>query len=157
MSPAGALIVFIALFPLLTAVDGAQNNQTEADNESLMDKGRTFVRNSLKRFAVLLPVVFFKLGIAFAMLLLVTVVSVNNGFIGFLLLVVGLSSVLARLQEARKQPPVAPYLNPLPIYQNRYVQDWDRKDNDDRITQAYSRLYGYPQPGGYYKQNSLVS
>nr|CAH7717148.1 unnamed protein product [Callosobruchus chinensis] len=76
------------------------------------------------------------------MLVLVTIVSVNNGFIGFLLLVVGLSSVLARLQEARRPPiaaaapAVAPYYNPAPYYNHvvpvalrrHYRQEWDRSD-----------------------------
>lgn len=130
--------------------------------------GRTLVHNTFKRFMILLPVIFFKLGIAFTMLLLVTIVSVNNGFIGFLLLVVGLSSVLARLQEARKpsvvpyvNPPV-PYVNPVPIYPTKYIQDWDRKDKgiEGSATQAYSQIYGsqygYPQLSGYYKQNSVI-
>lgn len=56
---------------------------------------------------VILPAIFFKLGVAFTLLLLVTLVAVNNGFIGFLILVVGLSSLLARLQDARR-PAVAP-------------------------------------------------
>ncbi|VEN36850.1 unnamed protein product [Callosobruchus maculatus] len=106
-----------------------------------MTQGRTLVRNTFKRFAVLLPAVFFKLGIAFTMLVLVTIVSVNNGFIGFLLLVVGLSSVLARLQEARRPPTaaapaIAPYYNPAPYYNHvvpvalrrHYRQEWDRSD-----------------------------
>ncbi|KAG5875364.1 hypothetical protein JTB14_020662 [Gonioctena quinquepunctata] len=93
---------------------------------------------------ILLPAIFFKLGIAFTMLVLVTIVSVNNGFIGFLLLVVGLSSVLARLQETRRAPAV-PYS--VPIYQHRYAQDWDRKDRgtEEASTKSYGQGLGYSQ------------
>lgn len=40
--------------------------------------------------------------------------AVNNGFIGFLLLVVGMSTVLARLQDARRPVPV-PLSLPAPL------------------------------------------
>lgn len=67
---------------------------------------------------VIAPAIFFKLGIAFTLLLIVTIVSVNNGFIGFLLLVVGLSSVLANLQQARR-PAIPLQISPYPYHVDR--------------------------------------
>lgn len=48
------------------------------------------------------------------------------GFIGFLLLVVGLSSVLARLQESKK-PTAGVYIAPYPYHQHAHILD--RSDN----------------------------
>lgn len=81
---------------------------------------------------VILPAIFFKLGIAFTLLILVTIVAINNGFIGFLLLVVGLSSVLARLQEARR-PAIPFHINPA------YIHHVDRNDlfNDKNKYTSY--------------------
>lgn len=72
--------------------------------------GRTFVHHAVKRFMVILPAIFFKLGIAFTLLIIVSLVAVNNGFIGFLILVVGLSSVLARLQQSQ-----SPHIQAVPL------------------------------------------
>lgn len=93
---------------------------------------------------VILPAIFFKLGIAFTLLLVVTLVAVNNGFIGFLLLVVGMSSVLARLQQAQR-PPVVPIYQSIPTaYQHH---GWDRSDAVNSQTKSgydgQSPQYGY--------------
>lgn len=73
---------------------------------------------------VILPAIFFKLGIAFTLLIIVSLVAVNNGVIGFLILVVGLSSVLARLQQgqtARVQP--VPLIAPPPVWPHHHFID----------------------------------
>lgn len=97
------------------------------------------------------------------MLVLVAVASVTNGFIGFMLLVVGLSSVLARLQSGT--PPAVPYHSPAlafhsPVvaYQKQY-HDWDRTDKgatDKKSQIYYSNLisqdlqkYGYTTANTY--------
>lgn len=77
--------------------------------------GRTLVHHAVKRFMVIAPAIFFKLGIAFTLLLITSVVSINNGFIGFLLVMMGLSNILANLQARR--PPVSTNLLPLPYQQ----------------------------------------
>lgn len=95
------------------------------------------MHRTFKRLAVILPAVFFKLGIAFTLLLLVTIVAINNGFIGFLLLIVGMSTVLARLQEVRKPAlPVPLTYAALPAFNPHYSRLgrhhynlWDRNDN----------------------------
>lgn len=69
---------------------------------NLCFSGRTLVHHAVKRFQLILPAIFFKLGIAFTLLIIVTIAVINNSFLGFLLLVVGLSSILARLQESRR-------------------------------------------------------
>ncbi|KAL1492039.1 hypothetical protein ABEB36_012541 [Hypothenemus hampei] len=98
---------------------------------------------------VLLPAIFFKLGVAFTLLVLVTVVSINNGFIGFLLLVVGLSNVLARLQEARKPAPL-PYLP-------QYYHLLDRSDSLDRASDVNKeQKSGYNQQLYYYGQKRTL-
>ncbi|KAL3279064.1 hypothetical protein HHI36_016578 [Cryptolaemus montrouzieri] len=130
----------------------APNNQNLKEDETLVkafergrelvEQGRTFVHHAVKRFMIILPAIFFKLGIAFTLLLIVTLVAVNNGFIGFLLLVVGMSSVLARLQEARR-PAVVPYIQSLPA---SYHHGWDRTDRSDNTeTQVMdsSKIYAY--------------
>lgn len=97
----------------------------------------------MKRFMIILPAIFFKLGVAFTLLLLVTIVAVNNGFIGFMLLVVGLSTVLARLQEARAKP-LAPLPIPLaPHYAPHFVHShgWDRKDEDLTSTKTVKSIH----------------
>lgn len=66
------------------------------------------VHHAVKRFMIIMPAIFFKLGIAFTLLILVALAAVNNGIIGFLILVVGLSSVLARLQG--QGPPPVPFI-----------------------------------------------
>lgn len=98
------------------------------------------VHHAVKRFMIILPAIFFKLGAAFTLLILVTIAVVTNGFIGFLLLVVGLSSVLARLQHAEK-----PHVVPVPYSTGHighighhahysapsyYEPAWKRSDND---------------------------
>ncbi|XP_072400278.1 uncharacterized protein [Diabrotica undecimpunctata] len=161
------MVFFCVFVAFCNAIENKTDVTTPKDARAfvgkMLEQGRTLVHNTFKRFMILLPVIFFKLGIAFTMLVLVTMVSVNNGFIGFLLLVVGLSSVLARLQEARK-PPVVPYVNPLPLYQAKYIQDWDRKDRGIRekeTTQVYGHSYGqqyiYPQMSGYFRQNGITA
>lgn len=86
------------------------------------------VHHAVKRFMIIMPAIFFKLGIAFTLLILVALAAVNNGFIGFLILVVGLSSVLARLQQSAHPvpfiaPPAWPHLvdrrdNTPPVFSN---------------------------------------
>lgn len=86
------------------------------------------VHHAVKRFQFLLPAIFFKLGVAFTMLILVALASVSNGAIGFMLLVVGLSAVLARFQVANTSAPaVLPYHTPVVAY-HRTLHDWDRSD-----------------------------
>lgn len=80
---------------------------------------------------VILPAIFFKLGIAFTLLIIVSLVAVNNGIIGFLILVVGLSSVLARLQQA--QPPRVqpiPLIAPPPAWPHHFI---DRSDSSPPV------------------------
>jgi hypothetical protein len=107
--------------------------------------GRTMVHHAVKRFLIILPAIFFKLGIAFTLLIVVALAAVNNGFIGFLLLVVGLSSVLARLQDTRRA--AIPYISPLPPY-HQHV--WDRSDSSvvDRSDNTKAAYYA-----GYVGQN----
>ena len=99
--------------------------------------GRTLVHHTLKRFMIILPAIFFKLGIAFTLLVLVALAAVNNGFIGFLILVVGLSSVLARLQDSGRAVPV-PYISPVSPYHH---QVWDRSDVVQPELKAKAPLY----------------
>ncbi|XP_057658569.1 uncharacterized protein LOC130895350 [Diorhabda carinulata] len=163
----GSMILVLIFFSVFVSSCHAENNETEIRMdqsrefvERLAEQGRTLARNSFKRLKILLPAIFFKLGIAFTMLVLVTIVSVNNGFIGFLLLVVGLSSVLARFQEARRTP-VVPYVSTLPYYQQtKFIQDWDRKNRAIDVGEketapvfdnSYGQGYVYPQLGAYYK------
>ncbi|KAK9884984.1 hypothetical protein WA026_009215 [Henosepilachna vigintioctopunctata] len=139
------IIFFIFLMCILSCKaaprqnDGRENNTmsetTENSDNDLIEQGRTFVHHAVKRFMVILPAIFFKLGIAFTLLLIVTVVAVNNGFIGFLLLVVGMSSVLARLQEARR-PAVVPLIQPLPASYHHH--GWDRSDKSDNNVNSES-------------------
>ncbi|KAJ8956784.1 hypothetical protein NQ314_006659 [Rhamnusium bicolor] len=77
------------------------------------------------------------------MLVLVTIVSVNNGFIGFLILVVGLSSVLARLQDSSRRPAVVPYVLPSYHHHGAYHHDWDRNDKgvEGRTEKSYTQSY----------------
>lgn len=95
--------------------------------------GRTFVHHAVKRFMVILPAIFFKLGIAFTLLIIVSLVAVNNGIIGFLILVVGLSSVLARLQQAQPAPVHAhavPLIAPPPPWAHHFL---DRSDSSPPV------------------------
>lgn len=85
------------------------------------------VHHAVKRFQFLLPAIFFKLGIAFTMLILVVIVSASNGVVGFMLLVVGLSAVLARFQAVSPVSAAIPYHSPVLAY-HRTIQDWDRSD-----------------------------
>ncbi|XP_045460481.1 uncharacterized protein LOC123670931 [Harmonia axyridis] len=110
----------------------------EVAGRELIEQGRTFVHHAVKRFMIILPAIFFKLGIAFTLLLIVTLVAVNNGFIGFLLLVVGMSSVLARLQEARR-PAVVPFVQSIPSAYHHH--GWDRSDNAD-VQPTTKAIYG---------------
>ncbi|KAJ3641782.1 hypothetical protein Zmor_028260 [Zophobas morio] len=103
----------------------------------LVEEGRTLVHHTLKRFMIILPAIFFKLGIAFTLLVLVALAAVNNGFIGFLILVVGLSSVLARLQDSGRAVPV-PYISPVSPYHH---QVWDRSDVVQPELKAKAPLY----------------
>ncbi|XP_060524547.1 uncharacterized protein LOC132700963 [Cylas formicarius] len=132
----------------------------------MVEQGRTLVHHAVKRFMIILPAIFFKLGIAFTLLVLVAVVAVNNGFIGFLLLVVGLSSVLARLQESRKPSyPTAPYISPLPpYYHHRFLDRSDNAATDKSVPDAgtyaqyspvqyYSKVPAGTYAQGYYAQN----
>lgn len=102
----------------------------------------------MKRFMIILPAIFFKLGVAFTLLLLVAVVAVNNGFIGFMLLVVGLSTVLARLQEARGKPLPAPLPVPFAAHYAPHFahlhHGWDRKDDGDVLTTKTSKTVQQP-------------
>nr|XP_023026636.1 uncharacterized protein LOC111514610 [Leptinotarsa decemlineata] len=154
-------LVFVFVFCVV--VSNATSTKTEITKNDagefvgrMMEQGRTLVHHAMKRFMIILPAIFFKLGIAFTMLVLVTIVSVNNGVIGFLLLVVGLSSVLARLQGSSK-PAAVPYISPVPVFHNRYYQDWDRRDKGSEETSSkgynqgltYSQQYTYPQLGAY--------
>lgn len=92
------------------------------------------VHHAVKRFQFLLPAIFFKLGVAFTMLILVALASVSNGAIGFMLLVVGLSAVLARFQAANSPAPaVIPYQSPVVAY-HRTLHDWDRSDKIQEAT-----------------------
>ncbi|KAJ8961756.1 hypothetical protein NQ318_021357 [Aromia moschata] len=131
----------------------------------MVEQGRTMVHHVVKRFQIILPAIFFKLGVAFTMLVLVALASVTNGFIGFLLLVVGLSSVLARLQESSRRP-AAPYYLPAVHHHAALHHGWDRNDknvedkSEKMMTQAiaqaqpqyaYSPLSTYNP--GYYGQN----
>lgn len=103
---------------------------------------------------MLLPAIFFKLGIAFTLLLLVTIVAVNNGFIGFLLLIVGLSTVLARLQEVRKSAlPVPLSYPPLPAFSTHYSRLgrhhynlWDRNDDATEPQEGKSSYLSVASP-----------
>lgn len=100
------------------------------------------VHNTFKRFMIILPAIFFKLGIAFTLLIVVALAGVTNGFIGFMLLVVGLSSVLARLQDFRKSPVTVPYVTPLaaPLHHH---QIWDRSDSTSEKN-GYGTVSNYP-------------
>lgn len=99
------------------------------------------VHHAVKRFQFLLPAVFFKLGIAFTMLILVAIASVSNGLIGFMLLVVGLSAVLARFQSANA-PLVVPHHSPVIAY-HRTLHDWDRSDKNAAETATKPTLQDY--------------
>lgn len=109
------------------------------------------------------PAIFFKLGIAFTLLLLVTLVAVNNGFIGFLILVVGLSSVLARLQRSGPAAPLvqhvpipyhAHHVHALPQLSHFHHHPWiDRSDSVD-ATQKANRNIGYLVNRQNYDSNS---
>ncbi|XP_071055578.1 protein apnoia [Onthophagus taurus] len=122
-----AQIFSLILLILVLSKDGSCENETS----ELIEEGRTFVHHHIKRLAIILPAIFFKLGIAFSLLLLVTIVAVNNGFIGFLLLIVGVSSVLARLQEAKRILPVPiPGLHsPIPLGLSHHQHFLDRSDD----------------------------
>ncbi|XP_066157171.1 uncharacterized protein [Euwallacea fornicatus] len=104
----------------------ASNASSEKFIGRMMEEGRTLVHHTMKRFMIILPAIFFKLGVAFTLLILVTIATVNNGFIGFLLLIVGLSNVLARLQEARRPPASLPYIAPSPYF--HHVNVLERSD-----------------------------
>lgn len=102
------------------------------------------VHNTFKRFMIILPAIFFKLGIAFTLLIVVALAGVTNGFIGFMLLVVGLSSVLARLQDFRKPAVTVPYISPLaaPLHHH---QVWDRSDTStSEKNNVYGTVSNYP-------------
>ncbi|RZC27638.1 hypothetical protein BDFB_008016 [Asbolus verrucosus] len=118
--------------------------------------GRTLVHHAVKRLMIILPAIFFKLGIAFTLLIIVALAAVNNGFIGFLLLVVGLSSVLARLQESRRPALSVPYISPLPPYHH---QVWDRSDSTGNKAVYYNgygtqNLQYSPGLSNYYSRYS---
>ncbi|XP_018327890.1 uncharacterized protein LOC108738803 [Agrilus planipennis] len=127
------LFLFVYFVSFVACEDGENVKENllnvETVGRQLVEQGRTFVHHVVKRFMVLIPVIFFKLGIGFALLVLVTLLAANNGIIGFLLLVVGMSAVLARLQEARRVPfapavyAAAPPVAPIPAHVH-----WDRKD-----------------------------
>ncbi|XP_044762140.1 uncharacterized protein LOC123319309 [Coccinella septempunctata] len=148
-----ALFVIVFCFCCTSAAPSETVVKNEEENveigRELIEQGRTFVHHAVKRFMIILPAIFFKLGIAFTLLLIVTLVAVNNGFIGFLLLVVGMSSVLARLQEARRPPPVVPYIQSIPTAYHHH--GWDRSDNQDG-QQASKGVYDqqYAPSVGYY-------
>ncbi|KAJ8979941.1 hypothetical protein NQ317_003683 [Molorchus minor] len=109
----------------------------------------TIDHHAVKSFQLILPAIFFKLGIAFTMLVVVAIASVTNGVIGFLLLVVGLSNVLARFQEPPRRTSV-PYYLPSVHHHAAIHHGWDRNDKrsedkaDTGMTQAYP-----PQPLQY--------
>lgn len=122
--------------------------------------GRTFVHHAVKRFMVILPAIFFKLGIAFTLLIIVSLVAVNNGVIGFLILVVGLSSVLARLQQTQ-----TPHLHPLPLiappapvspaWAHHFI---DRSDNNNnKGTVDYRPSYAKVNYGSVDSANNYVA
>lgn len=94
------------------------------------------VHHAVKRFMIILPAIFFKLGVAFTLLILVALAAVNNGFIGFLILVVGLSSVLSRMQQS--QPHAVPLVAP-PAWPHPYI---DRSDNPVPIYRTHE---SYPK------------
>lgn len=111
------------------------------------------VHHAMKRFMIILPAIFFKLGIAFTLLVLVAIVAVNNGFIGFMLLVVGLSSVLARFQDSSKKH-VVPYYLPA-VHHHAGYHGWDRSDKDEEKVEkatsypAYNPQYVYTPLSAY--------
>ncbi|XP_044262558.1 uncharacterized protein LOC123010013 [Tribolium madens] len=155
MNPKLIFGIVVVIFCLVNACSANQdeknsNNKTEFQviGRQLVEQGRTLVHHAFKRFMIILPAIFFKLGIAFTLLILVALAAVNNGVIGFMLLVVGLSSVLARLQESRR-PAAVPvsYISPLPPYHHHEV--WDRSDvtgsrNEDanKATSYYNSYAG---------------
>ncbi|KAH1021464.1 hypothetical protein HUJ04_010974 [Dendroctonus ponderosae] len=153
MSGLNCFLLAIFLCNLLVLCSAEDNRSALDDRKNgaefvgrMIEEGRTLVHHAMKRFMIILPAIFFKLGIAFTLLLLVTIVAINNGFIGFLLLVVGLSSVLARLQEARR-PAAAPYIAPLsPYYHHAHILD--RSDSTGEKSTAESSI----QPTSAYQQ-----
>ncbi|KAF7269522.1 uncharacterized protein LOC143192029 [Rhynchophorus ferrugineus] len=170
----GVFAVFLVVNAIVLCSAGEEKTDVAEQKQSvefvgrMLEQGRTLVHHALKRFMVILPAIFFKLGIGFTLLVLVTIVAINNGFIGFLLLVVGLSSVLARLQEARKQVAAAPVVSApyvsaaLPAYYPHAhahpLRAWDRSDStaDKTVegTLQYSPTYQYyTTPYGAYAQN----
>lgn len=97
------------------------------------------VHHAVKRFMIIMPIIFFKLGIAFSLLILVALAAVNNGFIGFLILVVGLSSVLSRLQQGHQHP--VPFIAS-PGWPHHLV---DRRDNFPPVFRNQDNFLGYPK------------
>ncbi|KAJ3619734.1 hypothetical protein MTP99_005392 [Tenebrio molitor] len=144
-----AIVFIVCVFD--STCGATESNELDSKSEiqgfgrQLVEQGRTMVHHAVKRFLIILPAIFFKLGIAFTLLIVVALAAVNNGFIGFLLLVVGLSSVLARLQDTRGA--AIPYVSPLPPY-HQHV--WDRSDSSvvDRSDNTKAAYYA-----GYVGQN----
>ncbi|KAF5301544.1 hypothetical protein FQR65_LT08849 [Abscondita terminalis] len=145
-------LCFIICFAItLNIVDCENATNVESDfTDDIIEEGRTLVHNTLKRFMVIAPAIFFKLGIAFTLLLIVTLVAANNGFIGFLILVVGLSTVLSRFQS-RPTPIIQSAPAALPIsyaalshYGQHHHHPWiDRSDNAETLQKASKVVNGF--------------
>ncbi|XP_030767602.1 uncharacterized protein LOC115891298 [Sitophilus oryzae] len=158
------LFLFSAILIHQVSCSSDHMNQEVSDEKEsikfvgrMLEQGRTLVHHTVKRFMIILPAIFFKLGIAFTLLVLVTIVAINNGFIGFLLLVVGLSSVLARLQEARRPAAASfPYISALPSYYHHghNLHGWDRSDNTPEKTVTLDGSTQYSPSYQHYKPYS---
>ncbi|XP_050312130.1 uncharacterized protein LOC126747494 [Anthonomus grandis grandis] len=140
------LVVFATVYATEDVVPKAETSVQFVGR--MMEEGRTLVHHAMKRFMIILPAIFFKLGIAFTLLVLVAIAAVNNGFIGFMLLVVGLSSVLARFQEA-KRPAATPYVTS-PYYHHAHILD--RKDDVDGSAAPAYQYVGTTSPYSAYAQ-----
>ncbi|KAK4883045.1 hypothetical protein RN001_006364 [Aquatica leii] len=153
------ILFTICLSVTLNVVDCENATNVQSDfSDDIIEEGRTLIHNTLKRFMVIAPAIFFKLGIAFTLLLIVTLVAANNGFIGFLILVVGLSTVLSRFQS-RPTPIIQPAPAALPVsfasfpqYAQQYAHQYghhhhhpwiDRSDNAETLQKASKTVNGY--------------
>ncbi|KAK5650543.1 hypothetical protein RI129_001572 [Pyrocoelia pectoralis] len=174
MSPRNKIKLFIYFsiyFCVAVNVVNCELNETQVENDfgsELFEEGRTLAHNTLKRLSFIAPAIFFKLGIAFTLLLVVALVAANNGFIGFLILVVGLSTVLSRFQT-RPTPIVQSIPAPiaaLPLsyqaapqfaHQHHHNAWYDRSDNVDPIEKASKTVNGYYglQQDNYYDGEDL--
>ncbi|XP_031332586.1 uncharacterized protein LOC116162948 [Photinus pyralis] len=166
------LLIYLSIYfcVSLSAVN-CELNETRAETDfgsELLEEGRTLAHNTLKRLSFIAPAIFFKLGIAFTLLLVVALVAANNGFIGFLILVVGLSTVLSRFQT-RPTPIVQSLPAPvaaLPLsypaapqfaHHHHHNAWFDRSDNIDTLEKASKTVNGYYglQQDNYYDSGDL--